>query len=104
MHDVNATETLAPPITQLINSLLLIVALIAVLKASMNRLSSVNSYRVTSHTESSVEGIISPYFESQYQVIKAKYQVILPRLPKRIKNKCVMESVTMQYYCQKSVV
>ena len=58
MHDVNAAETLAPPITQLINSLLLengsrlvIVALMAVRETSMSRLSSVNSCCVTSHME-----------------------------------------------------
>ena len=56
MHDEHATEMLAPPIAQLINSsplengsCLVIVALMAVLEASMSRLSSVYSYRDTSH-------------------------------------------------------
>ena len=58
MRDEHVTETLAPPIAQLMNSSplengsrLIIVALMAVLEASMSRLSSVKSYRVTSHME-----------------------------------------------------
>ena len=58
MHDEHATETLAPPIAQLMNSSPLengscsvIVALMAVLEASVSHLSSIYSYHVTSHTE-----------------------------------------------------
>ena len=58
MHDMRATEMLALPIAQLINSLPLekssrsfITAVMAVLEASRSRLSSINSCHVTSYTE-----------------------------------------------------